>query len=152
MKLHVGFALPLLLSFISMAAFSQNNNGSKPRQFGNFPDIINCSEAELEKIFTSAAGQNISISFSDNFSFNGSVTGNVVKYDNLRTAVIRSPYFNNSIFSLSKIINKDNSVSYTGRIINKEYFDGYELKRNANGKYQLVKMETDRVIQDCRQR
>ncbi|HMK04757.1 MAG TPA: hypothetical protein VK489_11220 [Ferruginibacter sp.] len=150
MKHLVRYALLLLLAFTCTTGFPQNANGFKPKQFNNFPEIIKCSEATLSSIFSATAGQNINLSFSDNFSFTGSVTSNVVKYSNLQTAVVRSPLFNNSIFSVSKIINKDNSVSYLGRIINKSYFDGYELKRNNAGEYQLVKIETDRVIQDCR--
>ena len=151
MKHLAPYAMLLLLSFSFTTGFSQNGNVSKPKQFSNFPDIINCSEAELSSIFNSSPGQNISLSFSNNFLFSGNVTSNVVKYSNLQTAVIKSPVFNNTIFSVSKIINADNSVSYLGRIINKNYFDGYELKRNTAGNYQLIKIETDRVIQDCRQ-
>lgn len=151
MKHFAPYAMLLLLLFISLTGLSQNNNTPKPKQFSNFPDIINCTESELSNIFSSSVGQNINLSFSDNFSFAGSVTSNVVKYSNLQTAIVKSPAFNNTIFSVSKIINKDNSISYLGRIINKEYFDGYELKRNTAGNYQLVKMETDQVIQDCRQ-
>ncbi|MBU9937672.1 MAG: hypothetical protein KTQ13_13540, partial [Ferruginibacter sp.] len=72
-----------------------------------------------------------------------------VKYDNLQSAVIKSAAYHNSIFSISRITNKDNTVSYVGRIVNKNYFDGYELKRDAAGNYRLVKMETDRAIPDC---
>lgn len=151
MKSLTTYVLLLFFSFCSLIGFSQNNNIPKPKQFNNFPDIINCSEAELSSIFNSTAGQYISLSFSDNFLFQGSVTSNIVKYSNLQTAVVRSPLFNNTIFSVSRVINKDNSVSYLGRMINKNYFDGYELKRNAAGNYQLIKMETDRVIQDCSQ-
>lgn len=151
MKHLAPHAMLLLLLFISLTSLSQNNNIPKPKQFNNFPDIINCPESELSSIFSSSVGQNINLSFSDNFSFSGNVTSNVVKYRNLQTAIVKSPVFNNTIFSVSKIINKDNSISYLGRIINKEYFDGYELKRNTAGNYQLVKMETDQVIQDCRQ-
>ena len=151
MKHLAPYAMLLSLSSISLTGLSQNNNTPKPKQFSNFPDIINCSEPELSNIFNVSTGQSISLSFSDNFLFAGNVTSNVVKYSNLQTAVIKSPVFNNTIFSVSKIINKDNSISYLGRIINKEYFDGYELKRNAAGNYQLVKIETDLVIQDCRQ-
>jgi hypothetical protein len=150
MKHLASYALLFCLSLISVTGFAQNSNGSKPKQFSGFPDVINCSESTLSNIFNAAAGQNVSLAFSDNFSFVGSVTSNIVKYSNLQTAVVRSPYFNNSIFSVSRITNKDNSVSYIGRIINKGYFDGYELKRNATGSYQLVKIETDKVIQDCR--
>lgn len=149
MKHLAPYAMVLLFSIISLVGFSQSGTTTKPKQFNNFPDIINCSEAELSHVFNTTAGQDISLSFSDNFSFSGNITSNVVKYSNLQTAVIKSPYFNNTIFSISKIINKDNSVTYLGRMINKNYFDGYELKRNVAGNYQLVKMETDRVIQDC---
>ena len=151
MKHLAPYAMLLSLLSISLTGLSQNNNTPKPKQFSNFPDIINCSEPELSNIFNVSTGQSISLSFSDNFLFAGNVTSNVVKYSNLQTAVVRSPYFNNSIFSVSKIINADRTVSYLGRIINKNYFDGYELKKNTDGNYQLIKMETDRVIQDCNQ-
>lgn len=150
MKQPASHALVLLFVFIATTASSQTM--AKPKQFSHFPDVINCSESVLSSVFTSVPGQHIDLSFSDNFSFSGVVVNNLVKYNNLQSAVIRSPYFNNAVLSISKIMNKDNSVSYTGRIINKDYFDGYELKNNSAGIYQLVKVETDRVIQDCSQR
>jgi hypothetical protein len=62
-----------------------------------------------------------------------------------------SPDYSNTIFQVSKITNGDGSISYIGRIINKNYFDGFELNKNASGNYQLKKIETDRVIPDCAQ-
>ena len=149
MKRFAAIAIMLLLIFVTTTGFSQT--APKPKQFSNFPDVITCTETELNGIFNSSTGQNISISFSDNFSFSGNVVNNVVKYSNLQSAVIKSPAFHNSIFSISRITNKDNTVSYTGRIVNKDYFDGYELKKDAAGNYRLIKMETDQVIQDCKQ-
>jgi hypothetical protein len=151
MKKLASYALLLLLSFFAVTGFSQNNHDSKPKQFNNFPAVINCSEAVLNSIFNVSTGQNISLSFSDNFLFSGNVTSNLVKYQNLQTAVVKSAGLNNTIFSVSKIINKDKSVSYQGRIINKNYFDGYELKKNAAGNYQLIKIEKENVIQVCSQ-
>ena len=148
MKHLAPYAMSFLLSIITITGFSQNG---KPKQFSNYPDVIDCSQSVLSSIFTATPGQNISLSFSNNFTFSGSVTSNIVKYSNLQTAVVVSPDYFNTIFSVSKITNPDNSISYLGRIINKNYFDGYELKRNAAGDYQLIKMETVRVIQDCRQ-
>ncbi|HQY12538.1 MAG TPA: hypothetical protein PK133_10010 [Ferruginibacter sp.] len=147
MKHFAAIAIMLLCTFIATTGHSQT--ASKPKQFSNFPDVIDCSEAALSSIFHSTQGQNISLSFSDNFSFSGNVVNNVVKYDNLQSAVIKSAAYHNSIFSISRITNKDNTVSYVGRIVNKNYFDGYELKRDAAGNYRLVKMETDRAIPDC---
>jgi len=150
MKRYATYALFVLLLLISFTGFSQSN-GSKPKQFSAFPDVINCSETELSRIFNSPAGQFVSLSFSDNFIFSGKITSNIVKYANLQTAVVMSPDYSNTIFSVSKIINTDGSTSYLGRIVNKNYFDGFELKKQVTGTYQLVKMETDRVIPDCNQ-
>lgn len=148
MRRYATYAFSLLLSFIVTTGFCQNNN-PKPKQFSNFPGIINCSEAELSKVFTASAGQTISLSFSNNFIFSGTVTSNIAKYANLQSAVIVSPDYSNTIFHVSKTTRGDGSVSYIGRIINKSFFDGFELKKNATGNYQLKKVETDRVIQDC---
>ncbi len=148
MKRYAPYALSLLLSFIATTGFCQNNN-PKPKQFNNFPEVINCSEQELSKVFTALPGQTISLSFSNNFTFAGTVKSNIAKYANLQSAVIESPDYSNTIFHVSKVINTDGSIGYIGRIINKSYFDGFELKKNASGIYQLKKVETDRVIQDC---
>ena len=149
MKHYAPYALSLLLSFIVITGFSQNS--AKPKQFSNFPDRINCSEQELARVFTASSGQAISLSFSDNFTFAGNITSNIAKYANLQSAIVVSPAYSNTIFNVSRITNGDGSISYIGRIINKNYFDGFELKRNATGNYQLNKIETDRVIQDCNQ-
>jgi len=148
MKRYAPYALTLLLSFIVTTGFCQNNN-PKPKQFSDFPETINCSEQELTKVFSASPGQTISLAFSNNFTFTGNVTSNLAKYANLQSAVVVSPGYFNTIFSVSKITNNDGSISYVGRIINKNYFDGFELKKNASGIYQLKKVETDRVIQDC---
>jgi hypothetical protein len=148
MKTYAPYALSLMLLTITITGFSQTNT-TKPSQFNAFPTVINCSQTELSRIFNTPAGQAISLSFSDNFIFSGTLTSNIVKYANLQTAVISSPGYSNTIFSVSKIINGDGSTGYIGRIINKNYFDGFELKQDVAGNYQLVKMETDRVIQDC---
>lgn len=151
MKRALPHGLLLLFALISTTAFAQNPTGTKPKQFVQFPQLINCSQTELARVFTSARGQEIILNFSDNFIFKGKVTSIVEKYSNLHSAVITSPDYDNTIFSVSKITNKDNTVTYVGRIVNKKYFDGFELKPGSSGNYELVKIETDRAIQDCSQ-
>jgi hypothetical protein len=150
MKRLAPYALTLLTFLVSATVFSQAPGNTKPRQFSNYPDVINCSESELGRMFTYSAGQAISLNFSNDLLFDGTVTSNLVKYSNLQSAVVRSPYFNNSILQVSKRTNTDNSITYVGRIINLDYFDGYELRHDA-GNYKLVKIETDKVIQPCTQ-
>lgn len=150
MKHHAKYAIALLLSVITLTSFSQSNI-VKPQQFSRFPSIINCSQVELAKVFTATPGQTISIDFSSNFIFSGIVKSNIVKYSNLQSAIVESPDYSNTIFSVSRITADDGTYAYVGRIINKNFFDGFELKQNHAGNYQLIKVETDKVIQDCRQ-
>lgn len=148
MKHYATYALYVLFSFISITGFSQNNS-QKPKQFDSFPATVICNEQELARVFNTAQGQNINLSFSDNFNFSGTITSNIIKYNNLQTAIIVSPDYTNTIFNVSKITNQDGTVSYIGRIINKNFFDGFELKQSSTGNYQLTKIETDRVMPDC---
>jgi hypothetical protein len=151
MKNFVPGALALLFCLVCETGFSQNPGVTKPKQFTDYPDVIDCPVTELDRIFTSTPGDNISLTFSRSFSFSGPVVSNAARYSNLQTANIKSPFFNNSLFNISRRIDAANNVVYVGRIINRDFFDGYELKRNESGNYQLVKIETDKVIQSCNQ-
>lgn len=146
MKQLAAFSLALLISTVS---FAQQNTPSKPKLFQNYSDVITCSETELARVFNFNEGQNVSMALANNFSFSGTVTSNLVKYSNLQSVIVKSPAFSNAIFQVSKRTNDDNSITYIGRIINQNYFDGYELKQDAAGNYQLIKIETDKVIQPC---
>lgn len=148
MKHFASYALSFLLVCSVTTGFSQSNS-SKPKQFNNFPDLIDCSEQQLSGVFTATPGQHVNLAFSNNFIFSGTLTSNLVKYSNLQTAIVVSPDYANTVFAISKITGANGSISYNGRIINKNYFDGFELKKNTAGNYQLIKIETDRVIQDC---
>ena len=141
----------LLFTLFTVSANSQSSTGSKPKIFAAFPATISCSELELSKAFSTAVDQTVSLSFSNNLLFNGTVTGNTVKYSNLQSVTIKLPEFDNLIFSISKITNDDKTVTYVGRIINKKYADGYELKKDASNNYQFIKFETDKIIPECSQ-
>jgi hypothetical protein len=149
MKPLTSMALVLMLCFTASPVFSQQNTNSKPTLFTAFPDVINCSEAELTRAFSIQENQNINLALSGSFSFAGTVKSNIVKYSNLQSMVIRSPYFSDAIFNLSKVTKTDNSIVYVGRIINLAYADMYELKQDAGGNYQLIKLETARQLPDC---
>jgi hypothetical protein len=144
-------AMLLLGILFSATINAQHNSSEKLALFNNFSNTINCPKAELSKAFTATTNQTIHLSFSDNFLFNGTVVSNVVKYANLQTVLIKSPAYGDAVFSLSKITGKDNSVSYTGRILNPKYADGYELKKDTLNNYQLVKIEISNILKDCSQ-
>ncbi len=150
MKLRTPYALVLLCALIvTSAAQSQTKPAHKPAIFKSFPDKISCSITELSKVFSTSVNQNINLPFSDDFLISGVVTTNVIRYANLQSVVIKSPLFGDAVFTISKISKADNSVEYVGRIISNKYSDGYELKKDQRNNYQLVKIETNKVMQDC---
>ena len=149
MKKLICYAIAMLFAIISAGA--QNTAIKKTAIFNNFPTKISCTTNELNRAFTTTPNQNINLSFSDSFSFRGEVISNIQRYDNLQTTVIKSAEYSDMIFVLSKVTNKDNSVTYVGHMINRKYADGYELEKDAQNNYQLVKIETDKILQDCSQ-
>jgi poly-D-alanine transfer protein DltD len=151
MKKLNSYAIALLLVITSTTAQAQNTAIKKTTVFNNFPAKISCATNELNRAFATTLHQNINLSFSDNFSFKGEVISNVQRYDNLQTTVIKSSEFSDMVFVLSKITNKDNSVTYVGHMINRKYTDGFELKKDTQNNYQLVKIETEKILQDCSQ-
>lgn len=140
--------LLIAILFVSMLQ-AQNTTTVKPKLFAAFPYQVTCTVQELSKVFSIAADQPVKLSFSDHFLFSGVVTSNLVKYSNLQTVIMQSPEMDNVIFTISKIINAGGSITYTGHVIHKAYADGYELKKDDQNQYRLVKFETDKLLQDC---
>ncbi|MEP6711944.1 MAG: hypothetical protein ABJA37_06000 [Ferruginibacter sp.] len=141
--------LILMLCLTTAVGYSQQKADTRPKLFASLPENIKVNDAVLKNAFTFFAGQDASIVLANNFIFSGTVITNEVKYSNLQNIIIRSASLNNSLLSISKIINADNSISYTGRIINNKAFDGFEIKRGEDGQYSLEKFETGRILQDC---
>ncbi|MFN8244309.1 MAG: hypothetical protein U0X40_09690 [Ferruginibacter sp.] len=139
----------LLIIFSATRTNAQTPGTSKPKQFDAYPNVITCTEAELARIFSAPAGQDINVVFSTAFNFPGNINFSASKYDNLQTVMVKSAYFHNSVLNITRRINRDNTVTYSGHIFNKDYFDGYELKKNAAGGYTLTKIQTDRFLQVC---
>ncbi len=150
---NMKYLLPLtvMVLFACATVNGQNNTSSKPALFSSFPEKIICADAELSRAFAADANQQASLKFSSNFSFNGTVLSNTVKYGNMQSIIIKSKDFADAVLSLTRITQPGGEVEYKGRIVNIKYSDGYELKKDAAGNYQLVKFETDKMLQDCKQ-
>ncbi|MEP7144530.1 MAG: hypothetical protein ABI707_16710 [Ferruginibacter sp.] len=141
----------VLLTLFAVTGYSQNRQAFRPSLFTGFPAIINCTEAQLSSLFTNAMGQNINLSLASNFTLSGPVTSNLVKYSNLQTIIIKLPAFKNTLFSLSKQTDQNNNNTYVGKILNPLYADGFELKHNGGGNYQLVKINVEKILVNCNQ-
>lgn len=123
----------------------QANN--KSQLFRNSSQRVAAKLDELDKAFSAPEGSFVKLQFK-NFDFEGTVTSSLKRYDNLYSVVIKSSSLDNTIFSLSKRINEDKTVTYVGRMINENYADGYELIEAEGGGYFLNKIKTDVLLQD----
>ncbi len=140
--------LMLLLCLSSAASFSQV---AKTEVFSQFPETIDISRSQLSQALTVAEGATVTLNFSSNLVITGKVVANVQKYDNLQSMVIKSESYANALIHLSKVINKDNTISYLGRIISDDALDGYEIKNEVAGNYQLKKVSLETIYQPCTQ-
>jgi hypothetical protein len=143
--------LTVLVLFACTKVAAQNSSSTKPSQFKNYPEKINCTAAQLAGVFTANIDATASLNFSNNFKFNGSLVSNTTKYGSMQCVVIKSNELNGTLFNVTRVIQKNGTVEYKGRIVNTKYADGYQLKKDASGNYQLIKFETDRLLQDCQQ-
>jgi hypothetical protein len=149
MKLPSKSLLMLLLCLSTAVGYSQQTVANKTRLFAATPDKIDIASELFSKIMTFSEGTEVTFPLGNGVTFNGIVLSNEMKYSNLQSMTIRSAELNNSFFSLSKITNPDNSISYVGRIINNNALDGYQVKKAETGNYRLEKFESDRILQDC---
>ena len=134
--------------FNSYDAGAQVISSSRPNLFNNFSTNIPTAVAELDKAFLAAEGSSIQLNFTSNFSLKGTVSSSLHRYSNLSSVIIKLPSLHNTLLSISKRINDDNTVTYVGRIINEKYADGYELKKDNYGNYTFNKIKTADLIQD----
>jgi hypothetical protein len=141
----------VLLSLNAVTSYSQTNRSGKAALFTNFPTSIACSESQLSSMFTASKGENINLSLGNNLSLSGAVTSKMVKYSNLQTIVVKLPAFKDALFSLSKQTDEHNNINYVGHIMNPLYTDGFELKRTADGNYELIKIDLEKILVNCNQ-
>ncbi|HRN71489.1 MAG TPA: hypothetical protein PLM81_00080 [Ginsengibacter sp.] len=144
--LHKGIAL-LLLLFTSNQILAQSNPIRQNALFRGSAEKLAVTTNELDKAFTAPKGTVVSFKFQD-LVFKGEVVSNIKRYENLHTVIVRSATLDNSLLSISKRINDDQTISYVGRILNERSADGYELTKNADGAYNFKKIKTDELLQD----
>ena len=141
------FALCMLLT-AAYRTSAQVVTSSRPDLFSSFSANIPTAVAELDKAFIPVKGASIQLNFANNFTFTGTVLSSVQRYSNLSSVIIKSPLLQNSVLSISKRINDDNTITYVGRIINEKYADGYVLQKDDTGNYSFSKILTEDLIQD----
>lgn len=147
MKIMYKMTAICLIMIVSYTSQAQILTSNRQNYFDKYAAKLPTQESELSRAFTVPQGGKIKLNFGD-FAFNGIVTSSIKRYDNLYTVIVKSPGLNNTLLAISKRINDDKTVTYVGRIINDNYADGYELKKENNGSYAMHKIKTDALVED----
>lgn len=141
----------VLLSLLAVTSFAQIKPAVKPAMFSRLPASIRMSKFSLSSFFLASTGENIQLSLDNDIVLSGAVINKFNPYVNLQTIVIKLDAFDNSLLSLSKQTDKLNNITYVGKIINPLSADGFELIRNAEGDYELNKIEIEKIFVSCNQ-
>lgn len=147
MRAYILVTATILLQLISNSNKAQLPH-ARPKLFAGSENKIGYPKVELEKIFARSKGNKYHVALPGNFTFSGTVVSSVQRYDNLKSFLIKSDALDGAMFIISKRLNADNTITYTGRIINEKYSDGYELKSDSAGNYYLNKINMDDLLQD----
>lgn len=132
---------------LSLSSIAQQ--AEKPHLFSAFPSTISITENKLQQLFALRANEETVIDFGSNFIFPCKIILTESKYSNMQSIIIRSTAFDNAMLQVTRITNSTNRVSYRGRILNERAADGFEIKWNPEGRYELRKFETDRILEPC---
>jgi len=151
MKNLATITLMVALTLCAATVSAQNTLLSKPSLFSKYPDVINCTSAQLNSFFESDQGKTVKVSINNTFTLAGSVKSKLAKYNNLQTVVINLPAFNNILLTLSKRTDKREIITYVGHLFDNAYADGYELKKINNDNYQFIKISMEKILPDCNQ-
>lgn len=139
----------ILCATTTLNGFAQKKETVKKVIFTESPAKIEISKSTLQSTLQMGAGQFVAIRIDNKNTFFGKVVANDKKYDNLQSMIIKSRGNDNTFFQLSAITNEDNNITYTGRIINTEASDMYQIKKDNANSYYFEKIELIKVYQDC---
>ncbi len=147
MKIYTRGLLLCTIVCYSFTTNAQISSSNKASLFTNVPASFKANISELDKAFLAKEGSPVQLRFS-NLVFTGNIISSVERYGKLSSIIVKSPALNNTLLSLSKRINDDNTVTYIGRILNGAYADGYELNKNTDGTYSFLKIKSEDLLQD----
>jgi hypothetical protein len=143
MKILQSGGLLLLCALLCQLSFSQHipinePDVNKAKLFHDLPDHVSVDVSSLQNLLNLQIGQLTTFQITDNVLLEGIVASAAIKYNTIKSIVIRLTNRTGASFSFSQITQRDGSVKYTGRILSRQNSDGYELDFE-NGKYILVK-------------
>jgi hypothetical protein len=156
MKILTSLALCALLSAYTKHASAQLSKEAnhqppvarKPKLFKDTPDRITLRHKEFDKLFSIEVGGAVALSLASDFSLAGTVVSKAEDLKaNVKSIVVRCSDKPGASFTISRFINENNTITYSGRMISFKHADAYEMVLE-NESYTLIKKEASDLYEE----
>ena len=150
MKLMPKWCIAVMLTLLAYSSPAQTLQ-KKSSLFSACPASADCSVQQLNRLFNAVNGQTIQLALTEKFILKGTLKNKINKYGKIETLFIQLPSFGNTLFSVSRRMDEQKKYVYSAHLLNKNFADGYQLKRHKNDVYRFEKIETEKLLPLCNQ-
>ncbi len=150
MKLMPAWCIAVMLTLLAYSSPAQTLQ-KRSSLFSAYPASINCTEQQLNSLFNAVNGQSVQLALTDQFILKGTLKNKMNKYGKIETLFIQLPAFDNTLLSISRRADEQENYVYTAHLLNRNFTDGYELRRDKNNKYRFEKIEAEKMLPLCNQ-
>lgn len=122
---------------------------TKPALFGELPDTVRLSEADLLALFARQTGETAQIKMTGTFQFAGTVMGKTIRNNPERISlVVKSTNKQGAFLCLTKIVELTGNIIIKGRIISRAHIDCYDLVYTPGQGYELLKKNYYKLLSE----
>jgi hypothetical protein len=155
MKIHRTVALLACFVFGMLQASAQESTSllrspdfNKPKRFADLPEKQLLYARELEKLLYLPVGAPVAVSVAKQFTVMGTVVSVSAPSDKtVKSVVVRITNRPGTAFTFTRILEKDGSFSYSGRMMGRETGDALEIVKEGEG-YVLRKKGLHEMINE----
>jgi len=155
MKKLKSIAIGVLLALCYLNSSSQENiplnegNYNKPQIFSDLPYRMSLNISSLQNLFTLSRGESIKQQLSEDFILKGVVVSKseATAYSPVTTVVIRCTSRPGAVFTFTRVVGQDESITYRGRILSRNNSDALDIVK-INNQYYFQKKNYNDIISE----
>jgi len=142
------FALCYLSSSAQDVPLNEGNY-NKPQLFSDLPDRMNLDIPSLQTLFTLQRGASVKQQLSEDFILKGVVVSRSEASSNspVTSVVIRCTSRPGAVFTFTRVVGQDESITYRGRILSRNNSDALDIVK-VNNQYYLQKKNYNDIISE----
>ena len=155
MKRLKSIAIGVLFALCYFSPSAQENiplnegNYNKPQLFSDLPDRMSLDISTLQGLFTLSRGSSVKQQLSEDFILKGVVVSKSEATANapVTTVIIRCTSRPGAVFTFTRVVGQDESITYRGRILSRNNSDALDIVK-VNNQYYLQKKNYNDIISE----